>query len=241
VEESVEELRGLMTLDELCNRVGMSVRNVRFYTTRGLVPPPIRRGRSGYYSPDHLVRLELVQELQAHGFTLAAIEKYVARIPDTATPADIALHRTLLAPWMAEHTEELSVAELDERAGRSLSDDDLDTLISLGVISPAARGRYRVAGAHLSIGLTLLDLGFPPEAALAAAKVYAEHGRAIAEEISQVFRTQVWPAYKERALSPEQLQAMVERLKPLSIAGLVTAYEQAVNEATRESIERRTR
>jgi len=241
VEESVEQLRGLMTLDELCNRVGMSVRNVRFYTSRGLVPPPIRRGRSGYYSPDHLVRLELVQELQAHGFTLAAIEKYVARIPDTATPADIALHRTLLAPWMAEHTEDLSRAELDERCGRSLSDDDLDTLTSLGVITPAARGGYRVAGGHLSIGLTLIDFGFPPEAALAAAKVYAEHGRAIAEEITEVFRTQVWPAYKEKGMPPEHLQELVERLKPISIAGLVSAYEAAVNETKRESIERRTR
>jgi DNA-binding transcriptional MerR regulator len=241
VEESVEELRGLMTLDELCNRVGMSVRNIRFYTTRGLVPPPIRRGRSGYYSPDHLVRLELVQELQAHGFTLAAIEKYVARIPDTATPADIALHSTMLAPWMAEHTEELSRAELEERSGRSLTDDDLETLTTLGVIAPAARGHYRVAGGHLSIGLTLIDYGFPPEAAIAAAKVYAEHGRAIAEEIGEVFRTQVWPAYKEKGMSPERLRGLVERLKPISIAGLVSAYEAAVNETKRESIERRTR
>ena len=51
----------LLTLDELCERVGMSVRNVRFYTSRGLVPPPIRKGRSGYYSRLHVGRLELVQ------------------------------------------------------------------------------------------------------------------------------------------------------------------------------------
>ena len=81
----------LLTLEELTNRVGMSVRNVRFYTTKGLVPPPIRRGRSGYYSPDHVARLELVQELQSHGFTLSAIERYVAGIPADATPEDIAL------------------------------------------------------------------------------------------------------------------------------------------------------
>ena len=74
----------LLTLEELTDRVGMSVRNVRFYTTRGLVPPPIRRGRSGFYSADHVARLELVQELQSHGFTLAAIERYVAGIPESA-------------------------------------------------------------------------------------------------------------------------------------------------------------
>ena len=85
-DESVESLRELLTLDELTNRVGMSVRNIRFYTTKGLVPPPIRRGRSGYYSADHVARLELVQELQAHGFTLSAIEKYVAGIPRRRHP-----------------------------------------------------------------------------------------------------------------------------------------------------------
>ena len=88
----------LLTLDELTGRVGMSVRNVRFYTSKGLVPPPLRRGRSGFYSAEHVSRLELVRELQDHGFTLSAIKGYVDRIPDDATPADIALHLSLLAP-----------------------------------------------------------------------------------------------------------------------------------------------
>ncbi len=241
MDESVQELRELMTLDELCNRVGMRVRNIRFYTTRGLVPPPIRRGRSGYYSSDHLVRLELVKELQAHGFTLSAIERYLARIPEEASPADIALHRTLLAPWMAEHAEVVTKTELYERAGRKLSQDDLETLEALGVIARTGRQRYEVAVAHLSVALGLLDLGFPTAAAIASQKVYAEHGRAIAEEITEVFRTQVWPAYREKGMSPEQLKDLVERLKPLSIAGLVHAYESAMNETKRESIERRTR
>jgi DNA-binding transcriptional MerR regulator len=151
-----------LSLDELTQRVGMSVRNVRFYTSRGLVPPPVRRGRSGYYTADHVARLELVQDLQSHGFTLAAIEKYVAGIPASATPEDIALHRTMLAPWQTEPPVELSREELDRRAGRSLSADDLAVLTALGIVTPAVRGRYRVAVAHLSVGIGLLDLGFPP-------------------------------------------------------------------------------
>ncbi len=183
MEESVETLRELLTLDELTNRVGMSVRNVRFYTTKGLVPPPIRRGRSGYYTPDHVARLELVQELQSHGFTLSAIEKYVANIPRDATPEDIALQRTMLAPWQRESPIEMSRADLDKRAGRTLSDDDLRTLAALGVVLRGKRGRHQVAVSQLSVGLGLLDLGFPTEAALAAADVYAKHGRQIAEEL----------------------------------------------------------
>jgi len=241
VDESVETLRELLTLDELTTRVGMSVRNVRFYTTKGLVPPPIRRGRSGYYSPDHVARLELVQELQGHGFTLAAIERYVAGIPTDATPEDIALHRTMLAPWQSERPVEMSRTELQKRCGRALSEDDLSTLAALGIVARARRGRYQVALSQLSVGLGLLDLGFPTEAALAAADVYAAHGRQIAEELYEVFRTMVWPVYRESGISPERLQGVVERLKPLSVASLVSAYESAMDETKREGIARRAR
>jgi DNA-binding transcriptional MerR regulator len=239
--EGVEGRRELLTLDELTSRVGMSVRNIRFYTTKGLVPPPIRRGRSGYYTPDHVARLELVQELQSHGFTLSAIEKYVANIPRDATPEDIALQRTMLAPWQHEAPIEMTRAELDRRAGRPLTDEDLTTLAALGVVFQGRRGRYQVAVSQLSVGLGLLDLGFPTEAALAAADVYAAHGRAIAEELYEVFRTKAWPVYKESGTPPERVRAVVERLKPLSIASLVAAYESAMDETKREGIAQRAR
>ena len=133
----------LLTLDELTRRVGLTVRNVRFYTTRGLVPPPINRGRSGYYSSDHVARLELVQELQAHGFTLAAIEQYVAGIPDGASPGDIALRRSMLAPWHSDRPVTLDRAELDLRADRALSEDEMDILVALGVVHLREDGRLR--------------------------------------------------------------------------------------------------
>jgi DNA-binding transcriptional MerR regulator len=231
----------LMTLDELTRRVGMSVRNIRFYTTKGLVPPPIRRGRSGYYGPDHVARLELVSELQAHGFTLSAIERYVARIPADATPETIALHRTMLAPWMAELPETLSRRELGRRAGRPLSDDDLDTLNALGIVFPTKQGKFEVAVAHLSVGVALLDLGMPLDAALAAQDIFTAHGRQVAAELTELFRTKVWPAYREGDTTPEQLRQVVERFKPVTIAALVTAYESAVNETKRETVVRRTR
>jgi DNA-binding transcriptional MerR regulator len=232
----------LLTLDELTERVGLSVRNVRFYTTRGLVPPPIRRGRSGFYSADHVARLQLVQELQGHGFTLSAIERYVAGIPADASPEDIALHRAMLAPWMADSWEEVSRGELEQRAGRPLSDDDLDTLTALGVVASAGRrGRFRASMSQLGVGLGLLDLGYPIEAARAAAEVYAAHGRAIAEELYELFRTRVWPVYKEQGVSPEKIQEVVERLKPLSIASLVQAYETGMDDLRRANIAKRAR
>jgi DNA-binding transcriptional MerR regulator len=231
----------MLTLDELTDRVGVSVRNIRFYTSKGLVPPPLRRGRSGYYTSDHVARLQLVLELQGHGFTLSAIEKYVAGIPADASPADIALHRTMLAPWMADSREEMSRPELERRAGRRVSASDLETLQALGVLEPCGRGRFQVSVSQLGVGLGLLDLGYPIEAARAAHEVYAAHGRAIAEELYELFRTMVWPVYKEQGVSPERIQEVVERLKPLSINSLVQAYEAGMDETRRANIARRAR
>ena len=177
----------LLTLDELTERTGVSARNVRFYASRGLVPSPIRRGRSGYYGPDHVARLELVRELQGHGFTLSAIEKYVDAIPESATPSDIALHRSLLTPGTGDR-------EIDVPGGRS-------------------------------------GMGISPEAAAAVAEVYADHGRQVAEQLSEIVRTMVWPQFREAGYTAEQLREFIHRLKPLTIAGLVAAYEQAIDES----------
>lgn len=236
----LDQPRDLLTLAELTKRVGMSVRNVRFYTTKRLLPPPIRRGRSGFYSPVHVARLELVRELQGHGFTLSAIEKYLEGIPEDATPEDLALRRAMLAPWQAELVSEMSREELEDRAGRKLTTADLDTLDALGIAHPCGSRRFRVSSAHLSIGLSLLELGLPAEAARAASEVYAAHGRAIAEELNEVFRTQIWPVYKEAGASSETLREVVEKIKPVSIASLVRAYETAMDETRRERIARRS-
>lgn len=235
------EPRDLLTLDELTARVGISVRNVRFYTSKGLVPPPIRKGRSGYYTSEHVARLELVQELQSHGFTLAAIEKYLAQIPDDASAGDVALTTTMLAPWMAEQPTPLTRDELDSRAGHPLGESDLDVLEALDIVTLQPDGTYLVAVSQLSVGLGLLELGYPLEAARAAQDLFRRHGREIADELYELFRTNVWPAYRESGMTPERLAEVVERLKPLSVSALVSAYGAAMDERKREGIARRTR
>jgi DNA-binding transcriptional MerR regulator len=220
----------LLTLDELTERVGMSVRTVRFYTARGLVPPPIRRGRSGYYSSTHVARIELVLELQSHGFTLSAIERYVAGIPDDATPEDIALARTMLAPWQSDLPVEMDRRQLETKAGRALSAEDIATLQALGVLRTRGSS-YLVASNQLSIGVRLLELDFPREVAVAAAAVYQEHGEQMAKELYAVIQDKLAPVYGDA--ESEHFREVMERLKPLSVGGLVTAYEAAVARAAR--------
>ncbi len=148
----------------------------------------------------------------------------------------------MLAPWMADSHEELGRAELERRAGRAL-----DVHATSRRSRPwASSDRAAAAGSRSrcpswAVGLGLLDLGYPIEAARAAAQVYAAHGRAIAEELYELFRTRVWPVYKEQGVSPERIQEVVERLKPLSISSLVQAYEAGMDETRRANIAKRAR
>mgnify|MGYP002684132866 CR=1 FL=1 len=48
-----------MTIDELARASGMTVRNIRAHQSRGLLPAPEVRARTGYYGPEHVARLQL--------------------------------------------------------------------------------------------------------------------------------------------------------------------------------------
>src|ERR687890_407591 len=62
-------------VDGLAARSGVSVDTVRFYQSRGLLPPPRREGRVAWYDDEHLERLARIRRLQARGLTLATIAR----------------------------------------------------------------------------------------------------------------------------------------------------------------------
>ena len=66
-----------MTVEQLAQETGMSVRNIRNHQSRGLLPPPEVRARTGYYGPEHVERLRLIQQMQAEGFNLGAIQRLI--------------------------------------------------------------------------------------------------------------------------------------------------------------------
>ena len=167
----------LMTVDELATAAGLTVRNTRYYAGLGLLPPPVRRGRMAYYHRMHLAHLELVRALQDHGFTLQAIERVVARLPEDATTEDLALQRAMLTSWTTTAPEELDRAGLEARAGRALTDDEVDLLVAMGGVDAVAvdeglPARY-VASANLGVGLELLALDVSAESLGAASEAIA--------------------------------------------------------------------
>src|SRR3954454_2429286 len=98
-----------MTIDELARRTGMTVRNIRAHQSRGLVPPPEVRGRTGYYGDEHAARIELIQELQADGFNLEAIRRLLSGVRESSSEV-LSFSRSLRAPFEDEVPEYVEAA-----------------------------------------------------------------------------------------------------------------------------------
>lgn len=230
-----------LTVDELAARAGVTVRTVRFYASRGLIPPPRLRGRLGLYGSDHRARLELIRELQTLGFTLSAIEHHLERIPDDATPEDLALQRALLAPWTSDLSEELDRQQLDQRAGRELDDHLVDQLVELGILERVdERERFRLpSSAMLDVGLQILDLDLPPDMLVQAKSIVEDHTAQIAEELRELFAAKVLRPYVGRGRPEderEHVRTATDHLRPLTIQVLVNGFQRAVNDVIRDHV-----
>lgn len=106
-----------LTIDELARETGMIVRNIRSHATRGLLPPPAVRARTGCYGPEHVARLRLILELQAAGHNLAGIKHLLSRTGGSAAEEVLGFARSLLAPYESEAPEVIDAQELRERFG----------------------------------------------------------------------------------------------------------------------------
>ncbi|MFJ2260275.1 MerR family transcriptional regulator [Streptomyces sp. NPDC087844] len=220
-----------LTVDELAARAGVTVRTVRFYSTKGLLPPPvIGPRRVGHYSQEHLARLALIEELQRQGMTLAGIERYLQQLPDGLSAQDLAIHRAVVASWSPDAAEEVGRAELERRAGRPLGPEDLDRLAAMGVLREAAGpDTYRVDLGLLRLGVQLLDVPIAHEAILAARNVMVKHTRAAAHELSVLFRDEV-----SEHESVEAVRDLSAHMQPLVVQALLTTFQRSLNEELRE-------
>ena len=232
-------LDGEMTVDELAMRTGMTVRTLRFYASEGLLPPPRRRGRIAYYDAGHRMRLDLVRTLQQHGYTLSAIQRVLARIPDDATPAEYAVQSAVLAPWLPEQTEELDRTGLERQLGGRLTDEQLEHLVSLGALEHRPDGRFLAAPAILGHAVELLQLQVPPEVLAESSAIIREHATAVANGLTELFARAIWGPYQRGEIDHEQVVAILERMRPLALQGLLGAFARAADEAAHRRLEDR--
>ncbi len=224
-----------MTIDELSSEAGLSVRTTRYYASFGLLPAAVRQGRQVFYGDDHLARLRLIRTLQSHGYTLAAIGRYLQRIPGSTTPEHLGVQRSILASWGPQPAAPVGRDELERRAGRRLEDDDLDLMERSGVLQPTDEGFLVKPGFEVS--LELCDMDVPPDGVVAAARAIDAHMARLADDLEDIMREHVLRPLRD-GRRPAPADEVLARLNALTTEAVVAGFRRATDAMVSREVDR---
>lgn len=239
-----------LTIDELAQLVGLPSSTIRMYRTKGLLPPPQRRGRAALYGPGHVARVDLIGRLQDRGFSLAAIGDLVQQWEDGRS-LDQILGLEQRVPGAAGSSQELRLAP-SELAARfpdiDLTPELMTQVISMGLIEIDDEGMIVVGNpVFLEVGSALVELGFPLSGVLDEAATLQVEMNEVAERFASMFDRHIWRPFTAAGKPDDDLARVanvLERLGPLADrvvhatlqrALAATAARFLADEATRES------
>jgi DNA-binding transcriptional MerR regulator len=231
-----------LTIDELAQHVGMTARNVRAYQSRGLIPPPTLKGRTGYYDREHMARLELIRDLQAEGFNLEAIKRVLERAPGDSLGEVLDFTRAAAAPFWDEEPEVVSGEILAEQWGDELSPELIRRIERHGFVRPLGDNVWEVRSPRLHrAAKELSQFGIPFEAAVDVMASLRRHSQAISKEYVKLFLDHLWRPFEEAGEPPEEfprVREALERLRPLAGESLLAVFQVVMTEAVEAAIER---
>jgi DNA-binding transcriptional MerR regulator len=214
-------------IDELAREAGTTVRNVRAYQDRGLVPPPRRSGRVGLYTDAHLARLRLIGQLLERGYTLGNIAELISAWERGQDIGELlGLEAALVQPWSDEVAMTISLEDLNELFGED--DDALREAVKLGLLEPEEGGaHFRVPSPRLlHAGAELVAAGIPLDAVLNHARQLDRDTDRIAARFVELVAANVFEPYGDRPFPAQDVPHLAEllrRLRPLAEA-TVDAY-----------------
>lgn len=223
-----------MTIDQLAQTTGLTVRNVRSYQSRGLIPPPEVQGRVGYYGAEHLARLQLIREMQAQGFNLAAIAHVLEQARGSGEEV-LGFTRSLMAPFETETPEIVEHADLLERLGGDVDPKLLAKAEKLGLVIPIAEDCFEVPSPTLlAAGERLVVLGVPLQAALEVMDQLKRNTWRISQIFVKMFLEFIWKPFDD-AGRPESdwpaVRAALDQLRPLAVDALVAGFAPTMTHA----------
>ncbi|MFF7313291.1 MerR family transcriptional regulator [Streptomyces sp. NPDC008137] len=187
-------------MEELARLAGITVRTLRFYRERKLIPPPRREGRIAWYDDHHLARLRTITALLERGHTLSGIAELAEAFDNGRDVGD------LLGVGGAPTEEEpvhLTPEELADHFAGETTPENLAAAMELGYLGTDGDEIVHISRRLLDVSSALVHEGIPLADVLDAAKQVRTHADALAE----LFTTLVL-----RHASPTDLP----RLRPLA-------------------------
>jgi DNA-binding transcriptional MerR regulator len=235
-----------LTIEQLAQHSGLSVRNIRSHQARGLLPPPEVRRRIGYYGAEHVERLRVIGDLQGEGLNLKAVKQLLDDTQGTVERL-LDLKRSIAAPVALEESEVLTEDELLERLGPDTADRAklLEKLSKLGFVAPIGAAHYEVSSPSL-----LAVLNEAVERGITAAHVadlvdsLHDHAQSISRRLTRSFVGDVWKPFVDDDAPDErwpEVAESIERLRPLGAQALSAVFMQTMSREVDAVLREQTR
>ncbi|HEY9372644.1 MerR family transcriptional regulator [Streptomyces sp.] len=211
-------------MEDLAHHSGATVRTIRAYQDRGLLPRPERRGRSNVYGDAHLARLRQIADLLDRGYTLASI-KELLEAWDTGRGLGgvLGLVAEVDGPWTDEEADRISRAELDARFGGEPDEDAIRDAMELGVLVPIQDREEEFlvpSPQELAVAAELYAAGVPLSAITGHLRELRGQVEHIASRFLEFTTEHVFARYLEHRPPTDADAAaaatMVRRLRPLA-------------------------
>lgn len=233
-----------MTVEDLSERTGVSVRNIRAYQTAGLMPPPRLQGRLGFYNAEHLGKLELIRDLRQQGFRLEAIKGMLDKTPQGAwTEYSLVSELFSTTFFTVEAPQRRAIKEMADHWDTTATPQQKERLANSGLYRSLGEEEVELLSPALErIGIQLAELQVPLDTVLDLQDTLIRHTRAIASAyvehlflaMAKALTSAPRPDAEKRkeagatpAVDPAitaAIKVLFERLRPLAIGSISAAF-----------------
>jgi DNA-binding transcriptional MerR regulator len=164
-------------MDELARLAGITVRTLRFYRERKLIPPPRREGRIAWYDDQHLSRLRTITALLERGHTLNGIAELAEAFDHGRDVGDLL--------GMDTPTEEtpvrLTPEELADHFSGEVTPENLAAALDLGYLGVDGEEIVHISRRLLDVSSALVREGIPLGEVLRTGAEVRTHADALAD------------------------------------------------------------
>ncbi|MFE3261015.1 MerR family transcriptional regulator [Nocardia sp. NPDC059091] len=211
------------TIDELAQAAGTTVRSVRVYHERGVLPPPQLRGRTGYYGEEHLNRVRTISRLLDRGIKLNGIKELIAAW-DRGDDLGAVLGVVEPEPAAVDEREDSTISATELQARFGDVPNGLARVVAIGVFEPVNATTYRVADPALAM---LLDcsaaLGVPCAEGLRELERLKADCDRISRRLVDLLHRHAWESYAASNRGSDELAQFAAQVAAIRrVAGKVT-------------------
>ena len=196
------------------------------------------RGRTGYYGPEHVERLQLIRRLQDEGLKLEGIKRLLGDSGERL----LALKRAAEEP--AEAPQIVPATELIERLQLG-GGEDIRKLVAkaqkLGILVPLGDGNVEVTSpALLAAAEEVVRRGVSLAHALDLIEKVTRHSRAVSKDFVALFMDDVFKPFADAGMPEErweELEESVQHVRPLAAQALLAVFRRTMDEEIDETFD----